>query len=531
MTKALIKKQLMEAFSWLYKDRKSGNIRSKSSMIGFGILYLALFVMLGSFFYTMAEALCEPLFAIGFGWLYFALMGLLAVALGVFGSVFSTYTTLYLAKDNDLLLSLPLPPSKILMVRLAGVYLMGLMYELIVMIPAVLVFFLQAPITPLGAVFALLSPLVLSLLILTLSCLLGYVVALVSSRMKHKNLITVALSLGFIAAYYYVVGQAYQVLENILANPQQVADSVRSVLYPFYCMGLATEGDWLSMLIFTAIMVALFAMVFLVLSHNFLKLATTNRGTAKAKYKEKAAIQGSVNSALLKKEFRRFLNSPTYMLNCGLGTIFMLIAAVALLIKGSTVRELMYTVFAENPEIISLLAAAAVCTVSSMNDMSAPSVSLEGKTIWLLHALPVPAFQALKAKWRLHLALTLPSAMILTLAAEIVLKLELGISILLLVLVMAFVLFMALAGLFLNLKLPNLTWTNETVPVKQGMSVMLALFGGWAVVIVLSFAYYAARNLITPTVFLALSAGLLLILSALIYHFMKTKGAKILETL
>ena len=42
-------------------------------------------------------------------WLYFALMGGLGLCLGAFGSVFNTFSSLYLAKDNDLLLSLPIP--------------------------------------------------------------------------------------------------------------------------------------------------------------------------------------------------------------------------------------------------------------------------------------------------------------------------------------------------------------------------------------------------------------------------------------
>ena len=38
-------------------------------------------------------------------------MGLAAVLLGAFGSVFNTYAGLYLPKDNDLLLSMPIPVS------------------------------------------------------------------------------------------------------------------------------------------------------------------------------------------------------------------------------------------------------------------------------------------------------------------------------------------------------------------------------------------------------------------------------------
>ncbi|MGN0555386.1 MAG: hypothetical protein ACI4LI_05755 [Candidatus Fimenecus sp.] len=531
MTKALFKKQLMEVFSWLYKDKKSGKNRTKGGVIGFAILYLLLFGLLGSIFYITANMLCAPLYEIGFGWLYFALMGLIAVAMGVFGSVFNTYSSLYQAKDNDLLLSLPVPPAKILSARLSGVFMMGLMYELIVMIPTLLVFFLKAKVTVAGGVFALLSPFILSVFVLALSCILGFVVAAVSSKLKRKNIITVILSLVFLAAYYYLYAQAYKMLEMILANPQKVADSVKSALYPFYCMGRGADGDVLSMLIFTGIMAALFVLVYLVLSRSFLHLATANRGTAKKKYKEKTAKCGTADSALLQKELRRFLGSPTYMLNCGLGIVFMLIAAVALLIKGAALREMLYGMFEGYLHFIPLFCAAAVCAITSMCDMTAPSVSLEGKNLWLVQVLPVKPFQPLKAKLKLHLYLTLPPTVLLTLAVEWVFRLQWGEFFLLLVTVAAFVLFMALSGLFFNLKMPNLTWTNEIVPIKQSMSVMLALFGGWVVVLAFGVLYYALRNLLTPVVFLAVSAVLLIVFSAVLYRYIQTKGAKIFETL
>ena len=53
--------------------------------------------------------------------LYYALIIRIAVFMGVFGSVFNTYSSLYKAKDNDLLLSLPVPVGDILVVRLTGV--------------------------------------------------------------------------------------------------------------------------------------------------------------------------------------------------------------------------------------------------------------------------------------------------------------------------------------------------------------------------------------------------------------------------
>ena len=68
-----------------------------------------------------------------FAWLYRALMGIVSVTLGVFGSVFNTFSTLYQAKDNDLLFAMPITERSVLTARLSGVYTMGLMYELFVL--------------------------------------------------------------------------------------------------------------------------------------------------------------------------------------------------------------------------------------------------------------------------------------------------------------------------------------------------------------------------------------------------------------
>ena len=531
MTKALFKKQMMEVFSWVYRNKKSGKNRSKQGLAAYILLYLFIFAFLGSVFYKVADMLCAPLADAGLGWLYFALMGLIAVALGVFGSVFGTYSSLYMAKDNDLLLSMPIPAPEILLVRLSGVFAMGFLYELIVMIPTVIVYLIAAPVNALGVIFTLLIPLVLSILVLTLSCLLGWVVALVSGKLKNKNIIVVLLSLAFIAAYYYFYMKAYSMLQSILANPQAVGSSIKSVLYPFYQMGLAAEGRIFSMLIFTVIIAALFGIVYLALSRSFLKLATANRGTAKVKYKEKAVRAGSADSALLRKELRRFLGSPTYMLNCGLGIVIMVIAAVALLIKGSAVTELVSGIFAGAEDVVPLLFVAALCLLTCMNDISAPSVSLEGKNLWLVQVSPVSSWQVLKAKLKLHLLLTLIPALLLAVCVDVVLTPTPVFAILIPVVTALFVLLMALIGLFLGLKMPNLNWSDETVPVKQSMSVMLALFGGWALVLALGGLYFALQKFVTPLLYLICAAAVLLIVSIVLLFWLKHKGAQIFECL
>ena len=531
MTKVLLKKQIMESFSWLYRDTKTGKNRSKSGLVLYGILYLFVFSALGSLFFMMAISLCEPLMEIGMGWLYFALMSLVAVFLGVFGSAFNTSAALYQAKDNDLLLSLPIPTGSILAMRLSGVYLMGLLYELIVMVPTLIVWFLVGDASPIGIVLSLLITLVLSVLVLTLSCILGWVVALIGSKIKNKSFVTVILSLAFFAAYYYVYFQAYTMLMQILSHADEIAKGVQVFLYPFYQLGLAAQGKVLSFVIFTGFVAACFAAVYYVLRKSFLKIATANTGSGRVQYKAKSVKAGNADTALLRKELKRFTGSAVYMMNCGLGTIFLVLAGAALLIRGNLVKEIVTVELGLPQDLTALMVAAAVCLMTTMNIITAPSISLEGKNLWLVQVLPVSGWQVLKAKLKIHLILTwIPTALLLA-CVEIVFGFRPLDAVLICVVTALFVALMAAAGLAVNLKMPNLTWTSEAAPVKQSMSTMLVLFGGWAAVIVMGALYIPVHPFVSPEGYLAMLAALLLAVCAMLLCWLKKRGAAILEGL
>lgn len=153
MLKVLLKKQLAEIFRVYFYNPKSNKRRSVGSTVGFFVFYAFLMLVIcGGMFGFLAYSLCSPLVAAGLDWLYFTLLSLIAVALGTFGSVFNTYSGLYLAKDNDLLLSMPIPVRYIMLVRLLGVYLMGLLYSGIVLLPTAVIYLIFAPVTALTVV-------------------------------------------------------------------------------------------------------------------------------------------------------------------------------------------------------------------------------------------------------------------------------------------------------------------------------------------------------------------------------------------
>ena len=279
MLKILVKKQLTEIFRSYFYNPKTNKARSKGAVAGYIILFAVVMVgLLGGMFTMMSLGLCGPLVSAGMGWLYFALMSLLAVLLGAFGSVFNTYSGLYLAKDNDLLLSMPIPVNTLMASRLLSVYLMGLMYSGVVILPAVIVYWVVAPVTAgviLGGVLLLA---LLSVFVLTLSCALGWVVAKISLKLKNKSFITMLVSLVFIGVYYFFVFRAQTFIKELVGNAAAYGDSIKGAAYPLYLLGQVGTGDGLAMAIVSAAVLALFAVISVVRSVLEPKLVAAQAG-------------------------------------------------------------------------------------------------------------------------------------------------------------------------------------------------------------------------------------------------------------
>ena len=84
--------------------------------------------------YLLFDSLAEPYHMMGLDWLYFGFAGTLALGIALLGSVFASQSQLYDAKDNALLLSMPIPPGKILMSRMLPLLAMNLSFCLLVIL-------------------------------------------------------------------------------------------------------------------------------------------------------------------------------------------------------------------------------------------------------------------------------------------------------------------------------------------------------------------------------------------------------------
>ena len=519
----LVKKQLAESFRTYFYDTKHNKPRRKGRVIlKFVLFALLMLVVLGGIFTFLSLLLCSGLNEAGYNWLYFVIMGVLALLLGTFGSVFNTYTGLYLSKDNDLLLSMPIPVKHIIASRLLNVYIMGLMYSGIVMLPAVIVYFAIAGFTLLRLVCALLNYLALSALILALSCVFGLLMAKISRYLKRKSFVTVALSIIVFAVYYVLCLKAGEILQDFISNAALYGDKIMGSARFLYNLGLGAAGDLVWAIVFTAICLALLAIVWLLLKKTFFKLATYGGKSEKGGF-AKPQGQKSVFSALLNKELGRFISSPGYMLNCGLCIVLAPALGIVLLIKGSALLEEFGGYLSS--EILCAMLTAVLFALASINDIAAPSISLEGKAIWLPKSLPVSAKSVLRAKAALHFILTALPVLISGVLGCIALRLNALQWLLTLAAALCYCAFSALFSCLLGLKLANLNWTSEITPIKQGGAAAASIFGSMGITALIAGLYIWVGYKI-GTAYIGAVALMFTVAAYLLLRYLDTRGAE-----
>ena len=527
MFKALVANRMRGAFAALFTIGQAGKKRGpfiKALIALLALVVVANFgVLAGMLFYSLYPAF----FQAGLLWFYFALAGLAAFVLSFVSGIFLAQPLLFDAGDNETLLAMPIPPRMILFSRLTVLMVFTFFTQLFILLPAAVVWFMFGPVSALGLVLYVLASLMLLFLSLALCCLGGWLVALVSARISRKSLAVTLLSVAFLAAYFYVFSQIQQILGRLIQNGAEIAQAVQRTLFPAYHFGRAiAQTSWMSLLWFALSAAVPFLFVTALISRSIMRILTTRRGSVRREYTGAPIKTRSAQGALLKKELGRFFASPVYMMNAGLGLLFLLALPIVLLIK----PDILYSVLANFPLRREMVGAAAVAVLSIMNAMimiSASSVSLEGKNLWIIKSLPVNSGNVLLIKAAAHLTLSAPVNIVSGILMILVLNTSLPVSLMLLLLPLLFSVFNALLGVAVNVRFPKLDWNNETEAVKQGISSILALLGGVVAVAAPVLLYvFALADLMGPVPVMAVYALLLAGACLLLYRYLVSRGGE-----
>ena len=525
MMKTLIKVKLLGLFKGYIQNKKTK--QSKSRTILMALLFVYVGIVSLAMFYGFFSTIVEPMRQMNLDWLYFAIVAILAFMMSFVGSVFVCEHELYEAKDNELLLSLPLTNQTILLSRLCVILLLDYLFELLVIIPAFIGYIEYTTLTFLQIMMFIVVFLTFPFFVLTITMLLSWIVAMVMKKVRYKNIITLVLWIGFFGLYMYSIQYVQNYIVLLVQNGKSIAQAIEKSLFPVYHLSQAiVHVDLLSLCFYLLCAFVPFVIALYLLSINFIQLSLSKGKQKKQVYKEKPMKQKKMLFALYVREIRHFFSNAMVILNGIIGEIMLIIACAGLVIYKKDILMLVH----QFPFIDQFVLAAVMMisiSLNSMNIISASLISLEGNTMWILKSLPLQIKDIVHSKLLLHLSVCLPGQIIFGIISSIILDFSFEQMILLIVIPSLVIIFTAVLGLLMNFLKPRFDWSNETVCVKQSLSVFLTMLASVSLVILIVFGYIKIfNNIIGFKLYIYLVLVILCLLDSFIYFLLMKYSMK-----
>ncbi len=533
MLKTLIDIRMRSILSGFLVRGKGKSGRGKKILSAVLIAYIV--VIFGGLFIKLFDSMYIAFTAIGMEWLYFSVMGIFVFIFCIVGSVFVTQQQIFGAKDNDMLLSMPVPVRSILLSRLLSIVLLNYLYEILVMGPGLGIYVYCADVNPVGLLLFLLSFLLMPFLVLAVSALFGWIIALIGAKTGKSSAVITVLTLILFLGYMYICFKLQDYLNKLIENGAAVGEAVKKALPPFYSMGRAcAEGDFLYFLLFLAFCIIPFIIVYFVLSKTFISIATSEKGGKKAVYKERTLKVSGAKTALFKKDLRHFTGSPMYMFNCGIGLVFMLAASVYLIVKAEEAEPILFLLqsLAQDESVTGAVLCAILGMMASLTNISSPMISIEAKTLWISKSLPVSAKDVIFAKADVHIAASLPFVLTSVILLEAAYDMSLLSRVLLAVFPLMVVIFNAYMGIALNLSFPKFDWINEIHAIKQGAAPIFSVLIAMATIALPVLLYvFALVDVIRAEYYVLSVCGIFAAASLALNRYLAAMGAAKFEEL
>ena len=505
----LLKIQLLGLFS-INKTLHADPAKAKRTLAVAALVVIAVVLFAAMYSSGVAQALVQmglpeaiPLVAV--------LVGAVAGAVAAF---LKTNGVLFGFKDYDLVMSLPVPISSVVLSRIASLYALSLLFGLLAMVPAFAVYAAHAGVTATGVVCMALSVVLAPLLPLAVAIVLAVLIAAVSARFKHANIVVIVLTLAAtLAAVFGSLAFSSQAddMAAMTALGTQLTTQLASAFPPaMWAAAGIVEGNLVQFLAFAVVNlvaagVVLTLVVRLFVPVNTLLMSSRPRGTFSFDDKGASAKSSTPLRALVIKEARLLVATPIYLMNACIGYVLVFVAAVAVAVGTATGIMSLDLLPPELAPFLGAIAPWGLAFFCSISSTTAASVSLEGSARWLMLTAPVPASTVLGAKAAVNLLVGVPFLVLSALLIAVSLPLDALSIVALFAVPLAACLLATFLGLALDARRPRYDWTTVYEPVKRGMPVFVVVFAGMG----FAFVGMAAATLLgaPASLLIALVAG------------------------
>ena len=520
------------------EDMNLFQIRSKKRGASSKVLPVFLVLVIGFSIWSYANMLLDTLLPLNAGFVMLTMCVLVTSVLTLIEGVYKSGSLLFNCKDDDLMLSLPIKRSTVLFVRIFKLYVFELLYNALFLVPAMIAYAMRVELSATFVVSSIAAVILLPVIPIVIACPLGAIISSLSSRFRAKNIAQTVIITLFALGALYASWNLEGILSKIASHATSINDFITKVYYPAGAyVSMVTDFKVVDLLIFALVNMGAFLLVCLVLGSVYFRInsrakivKTSARGKGKYKIKEH-----SVTAALMKKELKKFVNSPVFMVNAGFSLVLFVVGCVVLAVNSTDTSTVLQSYGVEGtidfgqmirtyaPMILlGLLLMAAL-----MGSITSSMISLEGRSFNILKSLPVKPYTVIMSKVLTAVVIMLP----FLIAGDIVMFVKFDFSLLeILMILVATVVFPVVAetiGIIINLKYPKMDAKNDAEVVKQSMSSMVAVFLGMALLAVSAFLMIKALNMNIPMdVTMVAMIGVYALMAAGLMVYARHKGTK-----
>lgn len=485
--KALLKLEFKSTFKLSkLKDKKSRNKFLLKALIYIVLAILAI---------MLSVQASIGLIDIGFENLIFEGVTPIALVITFFIILYKQFS-LYKRSDYDMLVSLPIKTSQIVLSKLSIFLLQIIIISSVIYIPAGIVYGFYKGVGILYYLMLLVVSILVPMLPFSLALLLGTLISYISSSIKSLSSgmkifvrIMIALFFGIIIVIYML---SMANMENTL-NQEMIINTINSSAEVFSVVWFINNilynldiGIFLVYLIFN---ILIFLLTLKITSIFFTKINLKYlESKSNDDYKVNNLKMNSKFFALLKVEIKRYFSIFIYVFNTLPIAIMALVCAlVVVFLPAESISSILNIPKSDYTNlIVNFLPLITVGILSLVNTTNA-SISLEGNTFWINSSIPIEPRLVYLSKIAVNLLISLPISLISTVI--FLFKFDIGaLGFITLFLTPISVLpLVALVGILLNIKYPKMDFQNPTEVVKQGTPVLLSMIIGIVIDIALIF--------------------------------------------
>ncbi|MDR2361054.1 MAG: hypothetical protein LBD85_07280 [Oscillospiraceae bacterium] len=400
----------------------------------------------------------------------------------------SAKTMLFGFKDYDTQMSWPISERVIVASRISIFLIAEEIYAFLLLIPAFSAYaYFERPgwhILPIAVILTLTAPIIPSVI----GSILGGFVAWLGGKVRGGNVlqyiglavvIIASVSFSMMLSHFTRSGAGSAIAEDVKALAARIG--------PVGLFSGAAAGNWGDLLLFALLSVAVCVLFVLIFGRSFRRMNSVVTAVAtRGKFKQKKGLWKSsgVLVALLKKEFAILFGSPLYLINSTIGLLIMVIISAVLVFvpisKTAGVFGIPADILPGSEGLIAYMLPyipIGLGWFSAINCTTGMSISIEGKRLSSIVALPVKASGILLAKFLVNIIINLAAIVICGILITARFRPPLLIAVEIFAIPLLFSWFIAALGLRMNMWFPKLDWTSEE-QVKQSASAFITSFAG-----------------------------------------------------